>query len=214
METVLQLEGVYLAMGSGLNFGPLDMRLQSGEGAVITGGDLDALRALMRCCLGEGRPDGGTVTWWTEHRPTDSGWAACDFYRQIGYVDRHSQLLSNMSLMDNVLLFFDYARIERAAAREQAREILDALELGPYEQTHTDLLPEPQRRLALYALALCGRPRLFLMERPHQFLGPDFQKLWDSILRRAQNGLAYIVFDRSGENYDTNDFQHRLKLFP
>ncbi len=50
--------------------------------------------------------------------------------------------------------------------------------------------------------------RLLLMERPRQFLGGDFQRVWDIISRRAADGLAYIVFDRSAAPYE-DDFTHR-----
>ncbi|MDR1921007.1 MAG: hypothetical protein LBS31_04595, partial [Candidatus Adiutrix sp.] len=67
---------------------------------------------------------------------------------------------------------------------------------------------EPERRLALYALSFCKRPRLFLMERPAQFLDRDFDKIWDIVLRAARNrGLSYIVFDRAKTIYDREDFK-------
>lgn len=206
METLLHIAGLYLAQDNSAGYGPLDLSLAAGEGALITCADLDVLRLLMRTCLGEGQPEGGTISWWTEHSPEDAGWAACDFYRRIGYVDRHSQLLSNMTLLDNLLLRFTYALTEREAAESRARDILKTLGLAAYEQSQTDYLLEPQRRLALYALALCGQPRLLLMERPRQFLDNAFQQVWDMILGLAQSGLASIVFDRSAANYDTNDF--------
>ncbi|UQZ87996.1 hypothetical protein C4J81_01685 [Deltaproteobacteria bacterium Smac51] len=211
---VFQADSLYLSIKNSLTYGPLNLALGPGEGAIVTCQDLDILRRLMHCCLGEDAPDSGKISWWTEHNPGDGGWPVCDFYCNIGYVDRQSQLLSNMSLMDNIMLLFSYALIERKEAEKQAREILEALGLESYERGRSDYLPEPQRRLALYALALCRRPRLMLMERPLQFLDSAFHQVWDLILRSAASGMAYIVFDRTRTIYDKNDFKYFLQFAP
>ncbi len=64
-ETILHLDGVRLAVERGSGYGPLNLSLKAGEGAIVTCGDLDVLRGLMRCCLGERAADGGSVFWWT-----------------------------------------------------------------------------------------------------------------------------------------------------
>ncbi|MDR1920663.1 MAG: hypothetical protein LBS31_02840, partial [Candidatus Adiutrix sp.] len=163
--------------------GPMTFDLKPGEGALVAGLSLPLLRGLMEICLGSRRPDEGAISWNIGRggpRPGDL-WSGYDFYRQIGYVNRHSQLLSNISLLENLILLYSYGRLERPEAVARARGILEIFGLSEYEESAADALPEPERRLALYALSFCKRPRLFLMERPAQFLDRDFDKIWDIV---------------------------------
>lgn len=179
---------------------PLDLSLRAGQGALVVVRDLDSLRRLMKCCLGLEKPGGGRLGWWGESEPGWAGsWQLYDFFRLIGYVDRQSQLLGGLTLWEHFELFSRYARLADQAEDESLR-LCRLFGLESYLNERADDLPEPQRRLALYALAFCRRPRLMLMERPAQFLDRDFNLVWRLVQKRAaEDGLAYIVFER-GEN--------------
>ncbi len=219
---VLRAEGLYLRPEGSPAYGPFDLELKAGEGALVLVPDLDLLRRLMRCCLGFEVPECGRVAWWSDEAgPGEAGsgeaadWARYDFYRQIGYVDRQSQLLSSLSLLNHLLLFHRYAGLADDQELENSRRLLDQFGLGEYEALRADDLPEPRRRLALYALALAQNPRLMLMERPMQFLDRDFDLVWDRVLTRAdRDGLAYIVFDRSQAQYSPEHFHSIISFSP
>lgn len=203
---VFRAEGVFLKSEDHLSFGPFDLNLAAGEGALALVQDLGLMRALMACCQGLLVPSAGRVGWWSGAAEMRGGhWGKYEFLRQIGYVDRQSQLLNNLTLMGNLALYHEYARIEGGPAR--SRNMLDKFGLGDYEQMLGEMLPEPKRRLGLYAQVFCQRPRLFLMERPAQFLDRDFDMVWDMVLNQARkNGMAYIVFDRKKNIYPAEYF--------
>lgn len=205
-RTVITLDGVFLRHEDHLTYGPLDLKLEKGKGALVLANDLGLMRRLMKCCQGTESPQGGRVSWWPDldHDRGDY-WRLYGFYRQIGYIDRLSQLLGARTLMENMVLYFLYAGKSNPEAL--ARPVLDLFGLAGYENLRADDLPEPQRRLALYALAFCKKPRLLLLERPAQFLDRDFDQVWDWVLKRAaDSGLAYIVFDRTRIPYNREDF--------
>ncbi len=212
MTAVFTATALTLRHQDQLLYGPLDLTLEAGEGALVIADDLGLLRGLMRCCLGLDQPDSGRLAWWPGSREAEpTVWSRYEFFRGIGYVDRHCQLLPELTLLENLTLYHRYARTSGGPAR--ARRLLGALGLAGEEGLRADALAEPRRRLGLYALALNQEPRLMLVERPVQFLDRDFAPVWDFILRRAREaGLAYIVFDRSRAPYAPEDFRsvHRF----
>ena len=201
----LKIEGLGLADEVGRIHGPLDLAVKPGDISVVISRDLGVLRRLMKCCLSFERPDFGRLSWWPGAGP------GSDFLRQIGYVDRQSQLLHRWSLLDHFRIFEVYSG--RPADPKVAREIVEALGLGPQAGLSTENLPEPFRRLALYALALYQRPRLLLLERPFQFLDRDFGLAWNLVMSRARaRKLAVLVFDRAWDFYPPGSFRHTAVL--
>ena len=204
---ILRTEGLKLADGDGLVYGPLDLTVGPGQGALVVTPDLEILRRLMKCCLAFERPEAGRLSWWpgARTRAGESGWAGYDFFRQIGYVDRQSQLLHRWSLQDHFRFFQLYT--QRDDDPDATRPLLSQLGLDGYENTPTEDLPEPLRRLALCALVLNQRPRLMLLERPIQFLDRDFDLVWDLVLDQSRtNNLAVVVFDRTRTPYAGDAF--------
>lgn len=215
-DQIIRLEGLFLRHEDQLAYGPLNLDVKPGQGALVLVNDLELMRRLMRCCLGLEKPEAGRISWWSEAGSVDDNhWDLYDFYRRIGYVDRVSQLIGALSLLENLGLYYLYAGENNGLALALARRVLDLFGLAGYEHLRADDLPEPQRRLGLYALAFAQKPRLMLMERPSQFLDRDFDQVWDRILKRAANsGLAYIVFDRTRIPYNQDHFSAIQTLKP
>ena len=198
-------EGLKLADEAGQIHGPLDLAVRPGETALVLVRELGMLRRLMKTCFALERPDFGRLSWWPG---AGSGRA---FFRRIGYVDRQSQLLHRWSLLDHFHIFESYSG--RPGDPGAARDLLEILGLAAKAELPTENLPEPFRRLALYALALYQRPRLMLLERPFQFLDQDFGLVWGLIRGRAAAGeLAAVIFDRTWEVYPPGSFRHTVVL--
>lgn len=211
---ILKAEGLALSPAGGSAKNPLQLELRGGQCALVLVRDLDYLRRLMRCCLGLDRPEAGAVSWWNGFVPeSEENWDSYDFFRRIGYVDRQSQLLGGVRLRDHFILFSRYAR--QGHVIEDSERLLAFFNLESYLDHKADDLPEPQRRLALYALALCRRPRLLLVERPVQFLDRDFSLVWGLVQNeRDENGLACVVFDRGRSAYVSENFDQLVNLEP
>jgi ABC-type multidrug transport system ATPase subunit len=179
--------------------------------ALVTVRDLEVLRRLMKCCLAFERPDSGRLSWW----PGAGRGGSYDdaFFRQIGYVDRQSQLLHRWSLLDHFQIFENYSGVPGDPGA--GLELLEILGLAAQAGIPTENLTEPCRRLALYALALYQRPRLMLLERPFQFLDQDFRLVWGLIRGRAAAGeLAAVIFDRALDLYPPGSFSRTAVFAP
>ena len=212
---VFQAEDLRLVGGAGLTYGPLNLAVRPGEIALVVCQDLEVIRRLMRCAQAFAQPDSGRLSWWAGATPQAGAadWVGYDFFRQIGHIDRQSQLLHQTSLLDNLQLFHIYAG--HADGLAQSRRVLEILSLADHEDTLAEDLPEPLRRRALYALAFNNNPRLLLLERPVQFLDRDFDLVWNLILGRvAAEGLAVVVFDRTRSIYAPDAFQTVVAFTP
>ena len=213
---VIEADEIFLRGKDSLLYGPLTLSLEPGEGALVTVDNLSLMRRLMKCCLGFIRPESGRIGWWRDIETDEDGslnQSLLELYRHIGYVDRQCQILTSVTLLENLVLFHEYAGLPEAVAR--SRRLLTWFNLADDEGLKGYALPEPDRRRALYALAFCGEPRLLLMERPVQFLDRDFDLVWDLVLRRAEeDGLAYIVFDRARTPYSEEHFTHFADFSP
>ncbi|MDL2259916.1 hypothetical protein LJB99_03455 [Deltaproteobacteria bacterium OttesenSCG-928-K17] len=210
---IIRLQNVRLKDRAGLpSHGPLSLSLAPGQSALVLAPDLDVLRRLMKYCLGLESPAGGQIDWWGDCGPQhDQHWKLYDFYRQIGHIDRQSQLLGQASLNQQFHLLRLYSGQEELLNNNY--KIFELFSLTGYLDLASDDLPEPQRRLALYALAFCKSPRLMLMERPAQFLDHDFDLVWRQVLSRAEKEkMAYIVFDRTEAPYSDEKFDFKLNL--
>jgi ABC-type multidrug transport system ATPase subunit len=210
-EIVLQSSGLRLQNGAHPAGGTFEFILRQGQGGLVILDNLDLLRRLMRCCLGIEQSKAGRISWWEGSREVSrsGSWGQYKFYRCISYVNRHSQLLGSLTLNQNFQILHDYTGRENGP--ERTRRTLADFGLAEYGNKLADSLPEPVRRLALYALALAREPYLILMERPSQFLDRDFDLVWARLRTQAsEEQLAYIVFDRTPLPYDPAHFQWRL----
>lgn len=212
-EQVLRVEGLQLRY-EGQELGPLNLKLQKGQGALVLVADLGLMRRLMACFQGRLKPERGGLNWWPGAKSLRRDlWGEYEFLRQVGLVERHSQLLTNMTLLEHLRLYYHYVRLPDT--RRRAVQILSWLGLEDCQDTLTEDLPESRRRLGLYAQMLCQRPRLILLERPAEFLDQDFARVWSVVRSLTEHqGLAYVVFDRRRDIYPAGYFDHTVSFGP
>ena len=86
--------------------------------------------------------------------------------RTLGFVFQSFNLLSRMTLIDNVALPLLYARIPRAQARERAQAQLEKVGLGKLGARHPNQLSGGQQQRAAIARALVADPPLILADEP------------------------------------------------
>jgi putative ABC transport system ATP-binding protein len=145
----------------------VDLELQRGEFAAIMGPSGSGKSTLLHMLGGLERPTSGEI--WLDGRRVDglsqAKWAVLR-RRHIGFVFQFFNLVSNMTVADNVEL----AALMGGATRRQARERRDELlaDLGLSDKASAAparLSGGEQQRVAL-ARALASRPSLLLADEP------------------------------------------------
>ncbi len=86
--------------------------------------------------------------------------------RTLGFVFQSFNLLSRMTLIDNVALPLLYSRVPRAQARERAQAQLEKVGLGKFSTRQPNQLSGGQQQRAAIARALVADPPLILADEP------------------------------------------------
>ncbi|HCA85547.1 MAG TPA: ABC transporter ATP-binding protein [Streptomyces sp.] len=145
----------------------VDLRVERGEFVAVTGPSGAGKSTLLHLLGGLDRPDSGRI--WLEGRRVDTHsearWAVLR-RRSIGIVFQFFNLVSDLTVADNVELPALLANSSPRQARESRAELLADLGLaGKENSTPGELSGGEQQRVAL-ARALVNRPALLLADEP------------------------------------------------
>ncbi|MDR0776540.1 MAG: ABC transporter ATP-binding protein [Azonexus sp.] len=86
--------------------------------------------------------------------------------RTLGFVFQGFNLLSRVSLQDNVALPLVYAGVDKEARRARARLLLDKVGLGRYAESLPNRISGGQQQRVAIARALVNAPHLILADEP------------------------------------------------
>ncbi len=142
----------------------------------VTGHSGAGKTTLLRLIMNQCAPTSGHVTVGDVNLASLKGNKLPHFRQQIGVVFQEHRLLSERSVLDNVMLPLRVAGHSRSFMEERALNALSFMGLGHKE----DLLPEQlstgeQQRVGI-ARALVNRPRLLLADEPTGNLDPDMSR--------------------------------------
>ncbi|MFJ1566732.1 ABC transporter ATP-binding protein [Streptomyces erythrochromogenes] len=145
----------------------VDLSVQPGEFVAVTGPSGAGKSTLLHLIGGLQRPDGGKL--WLDGERVDeyreARWAVLR-RRSIGVVFQFFNLVSNLTVADNVELPALLAGVSPKAARDSRGELLAELGLEGRERSMPgELSGGEQQRVAL-ARALVNHPRLLLADEP------------------------------------------------
>ena len=145
----------------------VDLQVARGEFVAVTGPSGAGKSTLLHLLGGLQRPDGGSI--WIDGTCTDdyseARWAVLR-RSGIGIVFQFFNLVSNLTVADNIELPALLAGSSSRAARDSREELLEALGLAGKEGSMPgELSGGEQQRVAL-ARALVNRPGLLLADEP------------------------------------------------
>jgi putative ABC transport system ATP-binding protein len=164
----------------------VDLELRRGEFAAIMGPSGSGKSTLLHLLGGLERPTGGEI--WLDGQRVDglsqAGWARLR-RRHIGFVFQFFNLVSNMTVADNVELTALMGGASRRQARERRVELLADLDLSAKaDAAPAQLSGGEQQRVAL-ARALANRPSLLLADEPTGSLDSSGSRSVMRLLTRA-----------------------------
>ncbi len=191
---MLTLERVTKRFGGLTAVRDVSLEVREGDLLGIIGPNGAGKTTLFNVISGYYRPDGGRVLL----AGRDVGGEPPHVICRLG-LTRTFQIVKpfgNLSVLDNVMIGA-LTRLPRvAAARDEARRVIDSCGLGPYAGSRARALPVGLRKRLEVARALATRPRLLLLDEVMAGLNPtELGGIVELIRRLHAEGLTLIVIE-------------------
>lgn len=128
-----------------------------------------------------------------------------DTYRRstVGYIYQSYNLISHLTVLDNVLIALDMTTLDKAARRKRALNLLDQVGLADQVNKHPNHLSGGQKQRVAIARALASDPQMIIADEPTGALDSEntkeVLKLLDDI---AKDGKLVIAVTHSQEVAD------------
>ena len=153
---------------------------------------------LLRICATMYPPTSGTVTVFGKVTNDMNFNALLRIKKDIGFVERISSLVSNITLLENITLGLRYHHdLSRNAARRHVNSFLLYFDLLTHLNDRPVRVPTEKLRMALFCRELVLAPNLLILEKPSFGLSRDELKyVMDAILDyQTQSHCGIIISD-------------------
>jgi putative ABC transport system ATP-binding protein len=145
----------------------VSLTVASGEAVAVMGPSGSGKSTLLNLIAGLDRPTIGTVRVGGQQIDKLSEADVARFRRrQVGMIFQFFNLLDDLTVADNVLLPAQLAGVPAARARARMDELLAALRITPFKNSHPAWLSGGERQRVAIARALVNRPPLLLADEP------------------------------------------------
>ena len=186
---VLACEQIEYAEQGQHSFSGVTFSLEAGERLVVLADPHHHGEILLRICATLIPPTGGEISWCGRSNDEIQDPELYDLRRRIGFVDRRSSLISNMTLLDNVTLGLQYhENLSRETAYVRAVPWLERLGLAEHRSVRPAALSPGGRRLAVYAREFVKRPEMLVLESPLCDLDEGYDDLLTDAVEEARRG--------------------------
>ncbi len=174
----------------------VELQVHRGERVAIVGASGSGKSTLLNLLGGLDEPQGGDVliagrSWQSMKEQERAAWRN----RQLGFVYQFHHLLAEFTALENVCMPLLIAGLKKREAEVQARQILEAVGLGPRLSHKPAQLSGGERQRVAIARALVNKPACVLMDEPTGNLDADnaqhIQQLLNALNR--DYGLAFVL---------------------
>ena len=204
--TGIRIEGLRKRYGDGDTavdaLKDVNMAVAPGEVVGLIGPSGSGKSTLLNCLGAVIEPTAGRMVL-GEDTIYDDGWKIRDLRAlrrdRIGFVFQAPYLIPFLDVTDNVALLPMLAGERNSAARERARELLDALDVGHRAQAQiAELSGGEQQRVAI-ARALANRPPVILADEPTAPLDSEralgVMRILDRMAAQYRTAIIVVTHD-------------------
>lgn len=188
----------------------ISMELREGDKKFIFAQPYNSAMHLLRICATLYPPTSGTVTVLGNVTNDMSFNELLLLKRDIGFVERISSLVSNVSLLDNITLGLRYHQnLSKSVARHYVDNFILHFDLLKHINERPARIPSEKLRMALFCREMVLSPKLMILEKPSYGLSRDELKyVMEAILRyQSQSNCGLIISDDDADLFaNTYDF--------
>lgn len=168
-----------------------DFTLQPGEQAALTGPSGSGKSTLLNVIAGLLVPRKGTVTL-GDTVVNRQGERARDRFRsrRIGYLFQDFHLIPDYTAVENVILGLGLAGVPKNQWQEQARTVLQAVDVDAGTSRHVRRMSTGERQRVALARALAHKPDILLADEPTAHLDRNRAESAINLLRDTAGSLG------------------------
>ena len=113
---------------------------------------------------------------------------------RLGVVPQLDTLDTELTVLENLLIYGRYFDLSYAEARERAEELLEFVQLSDRANDLVEPLSGGMKRRLTIARSLINEPELLLLDEPTTGLDPQARHLvWDRLYRLKQRGTTLVL---------------------
>ena len=180
----------------------VDMIVQPGEVVGLIGPSGSGKSTLLKCLGAVIEPTSGRMALAGE-AIYDNGWRVSDLRAlrrdRIGFVFQAPHLIPFLDVTDNVALLPMLAGMSNARARDRAREMLVALDVGHRAQARVPQLSGGEQQRVAIARALVNQPPIILADEPTAPLDSEralaVVRILNEMAKRFSTAIIVVTHD-------------------
>jgi polar amino acid transport system ATP-binding protein len=190
----VRIEGLRKSFGPNLVLKGIDLSLAAHEVICLIGASGSGKSTLLRCINLLEPIDSGRI-WLAGQEVTGPGVDENLVRRHIGIVFQAFNLFPHMNVLRNITLApVKVLGMPRAAAEQEARELLDRFGLAGREGDFPDRLSGGQQQRVAIVRALAMRPQIMLLDEVTSALDPELvAEVLDVIRELAEGGMTMLI---------------------
>lgn len=191
-DKILAIRNLKKNFGNNKVLKDVDFELQKGERVVILGPSGSGKSTLLRCINRLEEPSAGEI-YFHDTLVTDKN---IRFVREkIGMVFQHFNLISNMTVMENLTLAPVKLRLlSEAEAEKKARGLLRHIGLSDKAESFPASLSGGQKQRVAIVRAMMMEPEVLLFDEPTSALDPEaIHDVLALIRELATNGMTIMI---------------------
>jgi lipooligosaccharide transport system ATP-binding protein len=113
---------------------------------------------------------------------------------RLGVVPQADQLDTELTVVENLVIYGRYFDIPRAECKRRAAELLEFVQLTERAGSKVEPLSGGMKRRVTIARSLINEPELLLLDEPTTGLDPQARHvLWDRLYRLKQQGVTLVL---------------------
>lgn len=194
-EPLLELKDIQLRNDRGGHvFTNLNLSLQPGQSAIISGGAGSGKTLLVQLLLGLRRPDAGEISLFGQQLRSSSGRAVRKIRKQIGGVGGTFELVPSITVSENITLPLVIGGERKKVRKERLLRSLSEFSLLKLAGKYPNSLTRVENTLTQFARATIANQPLIIIDEP--LAGLDHgtaARVFESLVRVALSGRSMLI---------------------
>ncbi len=196
MDKLLQAKGLVKRYGGRAVVDHVSFNVEPGEAVGMLGPNGAGKTTAFRMCIGMIRPAAGSVTFNGQDVTRLAMHQRCRL--GMSYLAQEPSLFQSMSVEDNLIAIMEMQGVDRPTRDRKARQMLEEFGLTALRDQEAFTLSGGERRRLEIARALCGDPKIILLDEPFTGIDPiAVGEVQGMVVGLKYRGIGVLITDHN-----------------